>query len=249
MKRINRVVIDTSDSITDLCWLGTEFPTDKSPFNRSGGNLAHRHPYTAVYDLLFAPRRYDRLVLGELGILDNMSMHAWRFYFPHATLFGLEFDEKRIEKARADGLANTHYGHADVSSRSSLFAALNRTQQMFDILIDDSTHLFEHQILFIETGLQFMKPGGMLIVEDVFREWSDDRYRDALQPYYNFFSSGTLLETNHRHAHSPGSEAPCYNNDKLLVLVRNQVPVIKRHPQREENLRRLLQELATDDRK
>jgi hypothetical protein len=204
----------------------------------------HRHPYTAVYDLLFGARRHEPLVLGELGILDNMSMHVWRAYFSAATLFGFEVSPEKIEAARAAMLPNTHYGFADVTDPASLFQAFNDSRMLFDILIDDSTHIFEHQIKFVEAGLGFVKPGGMLIVEDIFRGWEEKRYCEALQPYYNYFSSGTFIDTQHAQAYSGGDAAPYYDNDKLLVLIRNHLPIERPHPLRKSNLKLLNEALA-----
>ena len=75
--KINRLVVDSSDSMSDLCRLGIDHPTDKSPYNTT----LHRHPYTPVYDFLFAAIRYDPIVFGEIGIERNQSMVCWRSYF------------------------------------------------------------------------------------------------------------------------------------------------------------------------
>lgn len=244
MDRINRIAVDTTHAITDLCVLATEFPTDKSAFHVQPGHTPHRHPYTAVYDMLFATRRYDPLVFGELGVLDNMSMHVWRGYFPNATLYGFDAFPDKIEAARQAALPRTHYALADVGNRRSLFDAFNDTGRAFDVLIDDSTHLFDHQILFIGVALEFVRPGGMVIVEDVFRGWDETRYCAALQPVYPYFSSGTFIETNHAQAYSAGNVEPYYNNDKLLVLVRNETPVARAHPTAAQNRQRLDATLA-----
>ena len=74
--RIEKLVVDSTESVTDLCRLGVKHPTDKSPYNES--DSLHKHPYTAVYNLLFSYMRYNPIVLGEIGILDNMSMKCWR---------------------------------------------------------------------------------------------------------------------------------------------------------------------------
>ena len=50
--RIEKLVIDSTESVTDLCRLGVKHPTDKSPYNESSS--LHKHPYTAVYNLLFS---------------------------------------------------------------------------------------------------------------------------------------------------------------------------------------------------
>ena len=219
MIKINRLVLDASASMTDLCTLGARYGTDKSPYSSTW----HHHPYTAAYDLLFASMRYRPIVLGELGILDNKSMHLWRHYFPQATLYGFEYDQAKIDLAKAENIPGSHYSKADVSNKESMFNAFNDVGRMFDILIDDSTHFFEHQIKFVEVSVDFVGPGGILIVEDVFRGWGDARYTEALAPLLDLFSSATFIETNHDKAYSGGNTTiPYFDNDKLLVLHRNQ---------------------------
>lgn len=220
MPSINRIVIESTTSTTDLCRRGAEFGTDKSPYSSSW----HHHPYTAVYDLLFATMRYQPILLGEVGILDNKSMHLWRSYFLDATLYGFEFDEARIRAAQQEAIPGAHYRVADVSNSTSLVEAFNAPGRKFDVLIDDSTHLFEHQINFVRVALDFVRPGGILIVEDVFREWEEAAYRDALHDVLKFFHSATFIDTQHEKAFSGGNTTvPYYNNDKLLVLYRNAV--------------------------
>lgn len=225
MNRLNHIVLDSSRSVTDLCVLGAKYPTDKSPYNPG----KHRHPYTAVYDLLFAAKRFESLVFGEIGIAYNASMQMWRSYFPNATLYGFEFNAELIEVAKSNLLARTHYSHIDVSQPLSIFNALNDTGKSFDIIIDDSTHLFEHQTSIVPIALEFVKPGGIIVIEDIFRPWSESRFDEALSPYYRFFSSGLFIETNHINRSSTGDREPYYDNDKLLVLFRNQEAAPLRH--------------------
>ena len=212
--RIEKLVVDSTDSVTDLCRLGVKHPTDKSPYNES--DSLHKHPYTAVYNLLFSYMRYNPIVLGEIGILDNMSMLCWREYFPNATLYGYEYSEMRLQKALSDKLSNTVYSKMDVKDVESIQEGLQST--MFDIIIEDSTHEFNDQIRFANIAYKHIKPGGFLIIEDIFREESEQRYVDALADISKYFSSMTFIVTEHKNKHSPG-----WNNDKLLVLNRNNV--------------------------
>ena len=212
--RIEKLVVDSTESTTDLCRLGVKYPTDKSPYNES--DSLHKHPYTAVYNLLFSYMRYNPIVLGEIGILDNMSMKCWREYFPNATLYGYEYSEMRLEKALSDKLPNAVYSKMDVKDVESIQEGLQST--MFDIIIEDSTHEFNDQIRFANIAYKHIKPGGFLIIEDVFREESEQRYVEALRETSKYYSSMTFIVTEHKNKHSPG-----WNNDKLLVLNRNNV--------------------------
>lgn len=218
MSFINRLVVDSTKSRTDLCSAAASFGTDKSPYS----STHHRHAYTAVYDLLFSSKRWDVLTIGEVGILDNMSMHVWRNYFPQAKLYGFEFFDEKLSTARSHNLPLTQYAKIDVSDKKSLFNAFNDVGEKFDILIDDSTHLFEHQVNFLHAAVDFVKPGGTIIVEDVFRGWDEKFYADALESILPLFSSVTFVETNHDNSKSDGDVVPYFDNDKILVLFRNQ---------------------------
>ena len=202
--KINSITIDSTNSITDLCLLGVKYPTDKSPYNKDV-NL-HKHPYTSIYNLLFSSIRNKDITLGELGILDNNSMLCWREFFPNAKLYGFEWFDERLDKAKNDNIDCT-YIKMNVKDVDSIAEGLSVAT--FDVLIEDSTHLFEDQIRFINEAYKHLNTDGILIVEDIFINASEDDYANAI----NNFSSGTFINANHNLKNSLG-----WNNDKLLVL-------------------------------
>lgn len=215
--KINSITIDTTDCISDLCLLGVKYPTDKSPYNED--NNLHKHAYTGIYDMLFSSKRYERMNFGEIGIYNNHSMQCWREYFPNSILYGFENNENYLKKAMMiDNLSHTYYLKTDVKDVDSINKSLCNIG--FDILIDDSTHEFEDQIRIINIAYKYLKPGGMLIVEDVFLSEDEQKYKNALSPLKEYFSSATFITANHKLKHSPG-----WNNDKLLVLWRNDKPI------------------------
>jgi hypothetical protein len=214
---INSITIDSTHSITELCLLGVKYPTDKSPYN-TDTNL-HKHAYTSIYNLLFSNIRYNDLCIGELGILENHSMLSWREFFPNAKLYGFEWFDSRLEKAIADGIPNCTYTKMDVTNITSIKEGLTNAGGEFDILMDDSTHVFEDQIKFINVAYKYLKPGGFLIIEDIFINANEEDYSKAINHLSDYFSSATFIFANHDLKHSPG-----WNNDKLLVLHRNDKP-------------------------
>jgi predicted O-methyltransferase YrrM len=149
-------------------------------------------------------------------------MQMWRAYFPNATLYGYEFNPAILEAAKQHGLANTHYLPINIADPQSIAEGLSAPGKPFDVILDDSTHLFDHEINFVKVALKFVRPGGILIVEDIFRPWDEGRFTEALRPYFQFFSSATFIETNHENRSSEGTVEPYYDNDKLLVLFRNE---------------------------
>jgi SAM-dependent methyltransferase len=212
---INKLIIDSTFSRTALCDLGVKYPTDKSPYN-VGSSSGHRHAYTAVYDLLFSSWRNLPITLGEIGIEGNYSMMCWREYFPEASLVGWEYHPYKITKALDDMLDRTQYFFMDVTSEASISEGFSKPNCMFDIIIDDSTHNFEDQIRILKHVHRFIKPGGYFIIEDIFKSRPEGDYAAALEPLFKYYQSAVFVEADHEN-----KDSGVWNNDKLLILVRN----------------------------
>lgn len=211
--KLNKVTIDSSFSTTDLCRFGRQYPTDKSPYNPG----KYGHAYTAVYDLLFASFRFKKINFGEVGILDNQSMICWQNYFPYANLYGWDRHQEYLDKAVADKLDRVTYGFMNVNSSESIDTILSGYDIKFDVLIDDASHLIVDQVRLIECACKYMSPGGLMIIEDIDRTENENSYLEKISTVSQYFHSVTFIETEHSQQRS-GS----YNNDKLLVLSRNE---------------------------
>jgi hypothetical protein len=61
-----------------------------------------------------------------------------------------------------------------------------------------------------------LKPGGILIIEDIFRDTPEERYAMELQDILDKISFICFYTTEHANRYSPG-----WNNDKLLYLVKS----------------------------
>jgi SAM-dependent methyltransferase len=216
--KYNQLIIDSSESRTDLCNLGVKYPTDKTPYcidhSASPNSSKHRHPYTAVYDFLFTNIRYFPITIAEIGILDNMSMKCWREYFPNALLYGYEYSKEYLDKAEKDNLANTKYFFMDVKSEKSIEEGLCKDK--FDIIIEDSTHIFEDQIRVINVAHKFLKPNGIIVIEDLFKSVPNSEYIKAIKNVESYYKSATFVVADHTLKHSLG-----WDNDKLLILNRS----------------------------
>jgi SAM-dependent methyltransferase len=153
-----------------------------------------------------------------VGILDNNSMLCWREYFPNALLFGYEYHQNKLDKAVNDKVDRASYIHVDITSEQSLnnvFSEIN----FFDIIIEDSTHVFEDQIRFLNIAYKCVKPGGTIVIEDILINEDENRYMEAIDHIKEYFSSATFVLANHDLKFSPG-----WDNDKLLILHRNDKP-------------------------
>jgi predicted O-methyltransferase YrrM len=209
---INKMIIDTTNSRTELCDLGVKYPTDKSPYNKDGG--LHKHPYMAIYNLLFLPFKSKNINFAEIGIYRNMSMMCWREFFPNANLFGFEYDGVFLTNAINHNLNNTKYSYIDITDKESLETELSKFEK-FDIILEDSTHKFDDQINLCEIAYKYMNSGGILIIEDIFRNEDETRYLESLQSVKDYYSDMFFIETEHVLKYSPE-----WNNDKLMILIK-----------------------------
>lgn len=214
---MNKLIIDSTNSRTELCDLGVKYPTDKSPYN-VGSSSEHRHPYTAFYDLIFASLRHKEINFGEIGIEYNKSMICWRNYFTKAKLWGWEYYAGKIEQALKDNLHDTEYLYMDVTKEQSIIDGFNSAKILFDVIIDDSTHQFDNQISIARNVHPYLKPGGYFIIEDIFRKHPEEHYYNELEPWLKYYDTVTFIDAEHDNKWSAD-----WNNDKLLVMVRNDV--------------------------
>lgn len=210
---IPRIVIDSTAVTSELCSLGRAAGTDKSPYN----TVAHRHPYTAVYSMLFAPLKNRALRFAEIGVAGGASAIMWDKYFTNPAADLRMFDSDLNFLAHGRGLVGGRFTFAqmDVAKDGDVGRALAVGE--YDVIIDDSSHNFEHQIRIIKEAWPHIKSGGMLIVEDVFRATPDEDYTKEIfaAEILEECSAAYFVMCEHAARWSPG-----WDNDKLLVLVK-----------------------------
>jgi hypothetical protein len=140
------------DSLNSLC---EKFKTDKC--NGPGG-----HGYVEVYELFFYPIRNVAKKIAEIGIETGSSLHLWREYFPHATIYGIDIDDKsNLDSERI----KTFVG--DQSKKEDLQKFITKYGSNFDFILDDGGHSMEQQQISLGFLFKHVKPGGYYIIEDL----------------------------------------------------------------------------------
>lgn len=217
-KSIQHIVMDMTGAYTELCHLGRQAGTDKSPYNTCIGK--HKHPYTAIYDMILSPLRHKSIHFAEIGIAYGDSAAMWFNYFSNpAKLYFFDYKDEPIQCMKNMNLSPEPYlGLMDVSIDGDITRGLKTAigDELFDIILDDSSHVFEDQIRIIREAWPFIKPGGMLIVEDINRSWAENDFEKAIRDILRECSLAYFVVCNHEERFSPG-----YNNDKILVLVKS----------------------------
>ena len=212
---MNSLTIDSTECRTLLCRLYAESGTDKGPYNVHG----HRHPYSAPYSLLLEPLRHKPIKFAEIGVFRGASLRAWRSYFaPEARIYGYDCDVPNLDYIASMNMPNVFLDTMDAGSSPSIQQKLDEATRdgvLFDVILDDASHNPEHQVEVIRTALPFLNPGGLLIIEDIFRERSIALYEQALRDVQPLVRFHTFIVCDHALRYSPG-----WNNDKLLIFVK-----------------------------
>jgi predicted O-methyltransferase YrrM len=144
---------EVKEADTTLDALGILHGTDKS---------SRAHNYLTLYDQVLAPLRQSPARLLEIGVLGGASLRMWRDYFPRGRIVGLDRD--RAALAHAGERIEVH--QADQSDALAL-AALVGSLEPFDVMVDDGSHIWSHQIETLRVLLPLLKPGGIYILEDL----------------------------------------------------------------------------------
>jgi len=150
--------------------LGIKYHTDK----------AHLHNFCNDYEKLL---RKDVKTLWEIGILDGASLRMWSEYYPNAKIIGYDIEDKSSlsfnDKVSVKLL--------DQSNKSQLSELAKQTD--IDIIVDDGSHIIQHQILTFEMLFNCLKSGGQYVLEDLHTSTNVHNAND-----YKFYNNKGALQ-------------------------------------------------------
>jgi len=217
MGKIQTYTIDSEESKTTLCEFG--YATDKSPHNVIPH--FHKHPYTPIYSLLLGPYRNRPINFCEIGVAGGYSIEMWRKYFDIRTnIVAMDYSNQLLQGVAARGYQNVFPVPLDVTSEEDMNSKFTHLNAQFDIILDDSDHNFESHVKIVRTLTKFLKPGGILMIEDINRSDNAEKYEaaftsvsgeDLLAP----FESVYYIKAEHKNKFSDN-----YNNDGILVFIK-----------------------------
>jgi hypothetical protein len=63
-------------------------------------NKITHHGYERFYDHFLIPLRYKNINVLEIGVDDLRSLKMWLDFFPNASIYGLDINEKKFDYER-----------------------------------------------------------------------------------------------------------------------------------------------------
>jgi SAM-dependent methyltransferase len=118
------------------------------------------HSYLPEYEKLLSDFQYKAFNLMEIGIQRGGSILGWLKAFPQAQVVGVDC-QKTVEingsKRYVELIANAY----DEEFMTAV------PHNSFDFIIDDGSHAFNDILFACKNFPKLLKPGGVLVIEDV----------------------------------------------------------------------------------
>jgi hypothetical protein len=118
--------------------------------------------YLTHYSRLFEAMRHDDINVLEIGVWNGASLRTWRKYFTRAKIMGIDIHEQ-CRQYQDDRVKIEIGSQADETFLKKVAEEFRPT-----IIIDDGSHVSDHQIVSLETLFPLMMPGGIYVIEDLF---------------------------------------------------------------------------------
>lgn len=121
------------------------------------------HSYLEVYDRHLSQYRDKPVRFLEIGVFQGGALQVWRRYLGQAAILnGLDIDPRCAQVDDPD--LTIHIGS---QTDTALLARIVEQMGGIDVVIDDASHVSEHQIATFEFLYPLLAPNGVYIVEDV----------------------------------------------------------------------------------
>jgi len=131
-------------------------------FSKSPYYSTKHSTYFDTYDLLLEKYQGKKITFVEVGIWGGGSLFMWRDFFgPKARIIGIDLNPEAI-KWEKDGFEIFIGNQSDPAFWEDFKSKVGP----IDVLLDDGGHTYVQQIVTMETMIDQINDGGMLIVED-----------------------------------------------------------------------------------
>lgn len=206
--------------LTDLA---NRFGSDKG--GEINKNICKRkilNNYTPLYEKLFSKNRLNLKLFFEVGVGTNnedvpsnmgrngipgASLFMWQEYFPNAEIYGADIDKRIL--FNKDRIKTFHVDQYSSESIKNMWKEINKNN--FDVILDDGIHDYKGNINFFENSFEFLKTGGIYIIEDV-----DNIYVNKFREYFqNSNFEVEMIDYFHKTHHN------IEYNKRVIVIYKN----------------------------
>lgn len=142
---------------------GSETDLGKLVFGHRGRVLNKWTHYPDIYDANFSRFRNSDVRMLEIGVFRGGSLELWRDYFgPQATIFGIDINPDCA--GYADPPNQVRIGS---QADPAFLQGVVREMGGVDIVLDDGSHIADHQSTSFRTLWPLLADGGLYVIEDL----------------------------------------------------------------------------------
>lgn len=157
--------------------------------NICGSDKFYRHHYYNFYPKFIEYYKiFSNIAMLEIGIDQKCSLNLWLNYFPNAFVYGIDInisDEGDMYKIFK----------ADQSQTDDLHNIMHQITKPLFLIVDDGSHIPEHQILSFNLLFELLLPGGTYIIEDIeLSYWIRNHVSSDYKINYGYHHKQSLVE-------------------------------------------------------
>jgi hypothetical protein len=154
--------VDNMDRLTEL---GLKYNTDK----------ATGHGFTEFYYPYL--EKYINPSILEIGIYDGASLKMWEEFYGNPSIIGVDILDKKQYDSQY-----TRTVIADQKNPKDILEKCTALIPEYDIIIDDGSHMIDHQISSFATLFPCLKSKGVYIIEDLHTSFLGKQYNPSGDP-------------------------------------------------------------------
>ena len=141
------------------------FMNFKSKMKTHGGtDKVTHHKYHEIYPIFFEKFENTQTALLEIGLEPlggKASLKMWLDLFPNMHIYGVDIGVNNEYSERYSIL------QCDQSNVEDLKRCANEIKHPLSIIVDDGSHLPEHQLLTFNEFFPLLETGGVYVIEDI----------------------------------------------------------------------------------
>ena len=139
-----------------------------------------QHSYLPIYDKLFMPWKEKDCKVFECGFASGGFLKLMEDYFDKAEILGIDkIGDLMKEVMGVNTSKRVRTVKLELKELNKGF--FESLEFIPDIAIDDSSHVIEDQLTFVNVMWDIVKPGGLIIIEDVLKTNVNEFLRLGLQ--------------------------------------------------------------------
>ncbi len=178
-----------------LTKLANKYDTDKGTECRFG------HSFTDFYEPYLT--KFENPTILEIGTAEGSSAKMFNDFFDgDCTIYTVDINAECGKNV--EGYSNIHFFQADCGTEEGIRGLIDNILRdiKFDIIIEDASHLWDHQMMSLYFFSKHLNSGGIYILEDLHTSsefgYSPEQRVDTPLFYLNFFEGGMGLYDEER---------------------------------------------------